>query len=426
MPKHPAIKAPTPAHSSSKQKMKPNLSKLANTANKMTSQKKFHKNLRVILKGMLFGDLKPISTDPELDPPADVCHICWQSGHTRMTCKHPIKGIFCNNCGRKGIAIDDCPRCGQKYQEYQNKLKESRIIEYGISMPNRSNFYPKEPKSLLDNKLIQWASNDKSRVSLKNQLQRSWNKSNEVVSLPLIRQAEWITENWTEPPKEDFSSFRVNQTKPVATIRESKNNDWKHEDNHNNKWLISNASNGSRLQVGKKQVCFDNRPRSPLPIKSKQGNGTSVWDRIEKYPNKEELQKNIQQYDHNFMYKKSDEQYACDDYSEDSGFFRSSHDQINEYSNQKNIEDQKHFVRNDRGDRYQNTLNTLSHSDVRINNHRRSENDTDRAEKKIASGSVSGINESRLNDALKLAESLKHLPIETQNAVWRAVFPVTD
>ncbi|XP_043468245.1 uncharacterized protein LOC122502325 [Leptopilina heterotoma] len=55
--------------------------------------------LPIITRGVMFGNLKPIPTDPNVDPPPNSCISCWKKGHQRSRCPNPYVG-YCRNCGR--------------------------------------------------------------------------------------------------------------------------------------------------------------------------------------------------------------------------------------------------------------------------------------------------------------------------------------
>ena len=67
--------------------------------------------LAIKTRGIMFGRLVPIPTDPVVDPPPKVCYNCWQGGHPLLKCPRRATRYFCNNCGRSGVAVYACPRC---------------------------------------------------------------------------------------------------------------------------------------------------------------------------------------------------------------------------------------------------------------------------------------------------------------------------
>ena len=73
--------------------------------------------LPVRTRGIMFGELRPIPTDPALDPPPKVCYNCWQGGHSCVRCPRP-PSVFCHNCGRHGADLTVCPRCQTAHRAY--------------------------------------------------------------------------------------------------------------------------------------------------------------------------------------------------------------------------------------------------------------------------------------------------------------------
>ncbi|XP_058803691.1 uncharacterized protein LOC131671344 [Phymastichus coffea] len=76
------------------------------------------KSFFVIMDGLTFGNLASIPFDPVVDPGPYVCFNCWESGHAHVECTQPKLQHFCQNCGRKGVITNDCPRCASSYLEF--------------------------------------------------------------------------------------------------------------------------------------------------------------------------------------------------------------------------------------------------------------------------------------------------------------------
>ena len=66
-----------------------------------------------ITRGIEFGELRSIPTDPNIDPPRNHCYNCWQPRHGR--CRQPLRRR-CQNCGRAGVDIINCERCADRYR----------------------------------------------------------------------------------------------------------------------------------------------------------------------------------------------------------------------------------------------------------------------------------------------------------------------
>ena len=73
--------------------------------------------LPVKTRGIMFGDLVPIPTDPTLDRPPKRCYNCWQEGHSCLRCPR-APSVYCHNCGRRGADLTVCPRCCVAHQAY--------------------------------------------------------------------------------------------------------------------------------------------------------------------------------------------------------------------------------------------------------------------------------------------------------------------
>ena len=73
---------------------------------------------RVRLEGIIFGGLRPVSTNPSIDPPLYHCFNCWQPDHFSGQCPRPRVWIYCRNSGRHGEDLKSCPRCGEAHAEF--------------------------------------------------------------------------------------------------------------------------------------------------------------------------------------------------------------------------------------------------------------------------------------------------------------------
>ncbi|KAL7293049.1 hypothetical protein TKK_0013493 [Trichogramma kaykai] len=78
--------------------------------------------------GVRFGNLKPIPTDRDLDPPPFACLNCWRYNHRSDECPAPRK-LHCDNCGRKGETTSTCPRCRDEHQRFICELESRRAKE---------------------------------------------------------------------------------------------------------------------------------------------------------------------------------------------------------------------------------------------------------------------------------------------------------
>lgn len=74
--------------------------------------------LKVKTRRVMFGGLRIIPTDVDLDPPPYSCFNCWQRGHEANYCPSKIKRLHCLNCGRRRVSVHNCPRCGEQSKRY--------------------------------------------------------------------------------------------------------------------------------------------------------------------------------------------------------------------------------------------------------------------------------------------------------------------
>ncbi|XP_031779874.1 PR domain zinc finger protein 2-like [Nasonia vitripennis] len=91
--------------------------------------------LKVKLSGLRYSGLKPIPTDPELDPPPYSCFNCWGRGHTVFNCPEPRHGKICLNCGRFGEDLNSCPRCRDRHAEYLATVGSHKGVTTRTSSP---------------------------------------------------------------------------------------------------------------------------------------------------------------------------------------------------------------------------------------------------------------------------------------------------
>ena len=70
-------------------------------------------------------------TDPAVDPPPYHCYNYRQHGHDMPRCLRPKVREFCNNCGRHGVDLRDCPRCSAAHQRFvrANFANEQEMAE---------------------------------------------------------------------------------------------------------------------------------------------------------------------------------------------------------------------------------------------------------------------------------------------------------
>ena len=71
------------------------------------------------LRGCRFGNLRSIPSNPNLDPPPHTCFNCRRNckdgkGHKVLECPEVYR-LHCENCGRRGVHVLECPRCSEAY-----------------------------------------------------------------------------------------------------------------------------------------------------------------------------------------------------------------------------------------------------------------------------------------------------------------------
>ncbi|CAB0039427.1 unnamed protein product [Trichogramma brassicae] len=71
------------------------------------------------VQGENFGGLEPVAFVSGLDPPRGACFNCHESGHGRQDCRRRPMRVFCTNCGRGGVKVHACPRCGKAWRKSQ-------------------------------------------------------------------------------------------------------------------------------------------------------------------------------------------------------------------------------------------------------------------------------------------------------------------
>lgn len=87
------------------------------------------RELRVKERGVMFGGLVKIPTNPSIDPPPHACFNCWRRGHTSNRCPNPVKSIFCRNCGRRFATLNTCPRCAEPHLVYLREQGGTRSAQ---------------------------------------------------------------------------------------------------------------------------------------------------------------------------------------------------------------------------------------------------------------------------------------------------------
>ncbi|CAB0042204.1 unnamed protein product [Trichogramma brassicae] len=71
------------------------------------------------VRGENFGGLEPVAFVSGLHPPRGACFNCHESGHGRQQCRRRPMRVFCTNCGRGGVKVHACPRCGKAWRKSQ-------------------------------------------------------------------------------------------------------------------------------------------------------------------------------------------------------------------------------------------------------------------------------------------------------------------
>ncbi|KAL7304713.1 hypothetical protein TKK_0002954 [Trichogramma kaykai] len=71
------------------------------------------------VRGENFGGLELVAFVSGLDPPRGACFNCHESEHGRQDCRRRPTRVFCTNCGRGGVKVHACPRCGKTWRKSQ-------------------------------------------------------------------------------------------------------------------------------------------------------------------------------------------------------------------------------------------------------------------------------------------------------------------
>lgn len=80
-------------------------------------------------KGRIFKDIDPVPFDRNKDVPYGVCFNCWKCDHQQSNCPKPTLDDHCQNCGRIGVKVSNCPRCRRAYLAYRKKNKTQQTID---------------------------------------------------------------------------------------------------------------------------------------------------------------------------------------------------------------------------------------------------------------------------------------------------------
>ncbi|CAB0029728.1 unnamed protein product, partial [Trichogramma brassicae] len=103
---------------------------------------------RVVL-GCLFQDVKLIRTDDSINLQAWTCFNCWQDDHERINCRKKQTRDFCYNCGRIGVHLPECPRCGEGYVRWLARHPEKKAFATKPSQAPKPEIRRPGPKVLV-------------------------------------------------------------------------------------------------------------------------------------------------------------------------------------------------------------------------------------------------------------------------------------
>jgi len=202
-----------------------------------------HRKFPIKRSGALFGGLKPIATDPTIDPPPHACFNCWQTGHKRTSCPRPLVNRYCNNCGRRNEDLRSCPRCREAHEQWLNMLQakeRGESVNEQLFMPDIDDDEIEEitdPDEILQDLIYQ---DQKTREFLENQrrkreqqetLDAIYNDRGAVMD----SRGSYLTERMKEPYVDERQSY-VNERElygkerdPYENTRESYANKYVHE-----------------------------------------------------------------------------------------------------------------------------------------------------------------------------------------------------
>ncbi|CAB0033554.1 unnamed protein product [Trichogramma brassicae] len=78
------------------------------------------------IRGENFGGLQLVRFVLGLGPPRGAFFECHQPGHTRRQCRNPFDGVLCTNCGRRGVKVQQCPRCSRGWKKSQRNFHSKK------------------------------------------------------------------------------------------------------------------------------------------------------------------------------------------------------------------------------------------------------------------------------------------------------------
>ncbi|OXU29053.1 hypothetical protein TSAR_015168 [Trichomalopsis sarcophagae] len=81
------------------------------------------------VRGIRYDGLDFVPLNPKLDPPPHRCFSCWERGHLSRTCMNPLISLFCRNCGRRDVDLEDCPRCSRAHRRESAKKDTAEALQ---------------------------------------------------------------------------------------------------------------------------------------------------------------------------------------------------------------------------------------------------------------------------------------------------------
>lgn len=106
------------------------------------------------LHGIRYSKLDYVPLDPNLDPPPYRCFSCWERGHMSRACTFPLIALFCRNCGRRDVDLENCPRCSRAYRRELDKRDTAAALREAATIDARKENSKKKADPLLDVSLL--------------------------------------------------------------------------------------------------------------------------------------------------------------------------------------------------------------------------------------------------------------------------------
>lgn len=163
--------------------------------------------------GLFLRNLDPVEFCSIVDPRPHTCYNCWSPKHELKDCPKPLIDIFCCNCGRRYVKIEECPRCARIFWDLDESAREWL-----------SSYIPEVNQEELAD------SSEKDSSEYKEDASQSWNKVKINSSKLKAREANFKRDGWTECERTSASISRT-----------------KNEDNREDQWWDSSNREDKKI-----------------------------------------------------------------------------------------------------------------------------------------------------------------------------------